>query len=787
MRAWRAVIAGVVLLAGFAPRCALGEEGPPLVIDVDAVVQVESVSSDEEGKAFAVIGTIRLERKGIFSVRARRIVIWTDPRADANVLKIIESLRGKKGALPIWAVRAIYAEGGRTPAFFQAGGHVIRASSLYYDMRAHHGVFLDAELRMRRTKVGPLEEDLPDLVFRAKKFRATGPGSWTAHDVALSSTDYVKPEVELRVKRLRIENDQLRKALGKLTVLSARDEESGTGPTTDELTEVADELADAKKMQQGTRGKLTGVQARAFRIPFFGWKRINIDGGKMDNIIARISVGDKGSIEDGLYLGGGKKTKPIGWYVGAGYFKNRGPLVDTELWLNAWEGRLTGYTTAAYFNDKGTDFNGFVPPSEHRYWTMNRYRFDWTPNLRFDAELSLLSDSQFLRIYDERQVKEGKDQETLGYFRYKNQHLFGTLIYKWRTIDFQEEKDQLPAGAVFVPNLTLLRFGEDGMGRPILLQLAVSSELANNSFRTEEGSPAPDFRTVRWDIDPRLFVAFNIGAVRITPFAAFRFTGYEETLDGSSEARYAGSAGIRGDIQFGRWYGDIQHIVNLVVEYEDMYDVTLPPDDIYDMDVIDQITPWEGLGVRMRNRFFERTGTGRRQLLNFDLYGTWFPDQQRPLGRTGDGFVELDLEWFPSYEWLVEARAQYDWGTGTLATGNLGGRYIPRDDLRFFGAIRHLEDDSDVVSGGTEFEVDQRWRFVLFSQYDIKNDEALDQALLIQRMGQTFMLGVNIRYKVGEDRFTFSFKFDLLERFRSERRKKAQEDLRREVFYNSPR
>ena len=50
-------------------------------------------------------------------------------------------------------------------------------------------------------------------------------------------------------------------------------------------------------------------------------------------------------------------------------------------------------------------------------------------------------------------------------------------------------------------------------------------------------------------------------------------------------------------------------------------------------------------------------------------------------------------------------------------------------------------------------------------------------------MGQTFMVGVNVRYKVGEDRFTFSIKFDLLERFRSKKRKKAAEDLRREVFF----
>ena len=111
------------------------------------------------------------------------------------------------------------------------------------------------------------------------------------------------------------------------------------------------------------------------------------------------------------------------------------------------------------------------------------------------------------------------------------------------------------------------------------------------------------------------------------------------------------------------------------------------------------------------------------------------------------------------------------------------GRYIPRNDLRYFGSYRHLHDDSDVITGGAEFEVDERWRFLLFTQWDVRTDGALDQALLIQRMSHTFLVGVNMRYRVGEDRFTLSFKFDLLERFRSKKRKEAEEELRRQVFY----
>jgi len=797
MRLGRAVATSLLLLTVAALRTADADEGvdeaaqagtpdagPPLTIDVDTIVQVEEVSSDAEGKAFAILGSLVLERRGVFSIRAQRAMIWLDPRVDTGFLKLLDALKGKQGALPLWAVRAIYAEGGRAPAIFQAGGQVVRATSLFYDFQRHEGLFLDAELRLRRRNVGPLGQDLPDLVARAERFRATGPGSWSGRDVAISSTDYVKPEVELRVRELEIHNDAIRAALGKIMVLSARDSKAGTGPTTQELEEVADSLAEGG-MSGTTNVELRGVRAHAFGMPFFGWRRLEFAGNAMDSVIARVTVGNKGSIGNGVYAGFGKKTRPLGWYLGAGYFEGRGPLVDNEIFVDAWGGRLSGRSVTSYFNDGGTDFDGTTPSSRHRYWTSNRYRFQWTPNLRFDMEVAALSDPNYLRIYDERELKEGKDQETLGYLRYRNRALFATFIYRWRTISFQEEKQQLPAGGISVPSLNLLRLGEDGQGRPIVLQMAVSSRLGNLSYRQAEGSAIPDFRTVRFDVDPRLFVAFNLGAVRVTPFAAFRFTGYEEGLNGSSEGRYAGTGGIRADMQFGRWFGDVQHLINLVFEYENMYDVTVPPDLLYQMDDIDRIAEWSGFGVRMRNRFLRRTPNGLRQFLNFELYGTWFPEDKAPLGIRTAGFLELDLEWFPSLRWLVEMRGQYNWDENEFATASVGGRYMPREDLRFFGAFSHLQGDSDVLTGGTEFQVDKRWRMLLFTQWDIRDDGALDQALLIQRMGKSFLIGANIRYRVGEDRFTISFKFDLLEAFRSDRRKTAEEELRREVFFPS--
>ena len=68
-----------------------------------------------------------------------------------------------------------------------------------------------------------------------------------------------------------------------------------------------------------------------------------------------------------------------------------------------------------------------------------------------------------------------------------------------------------------------------------------------------------------------------------------------------------------------------------------------------------------------------------------------------------------------------------------------------------------------------------RWRFVVFSQTDLKNGQALDQGLLITRMGKTAALSVRLAYDPGDDNFSLSFKIDLVEAFRKrEARRKGE-------------
>jgi len=163
------LVAALLLAAG----AAVAQEKPPLLF-ISEVRQVEALSDSVLGNAYALLGRVTLENGKVFSVRAGRALVWLDPDADETVFKLIRELKQGDRSIPLWAVRAIYAEGGAIPAVFQVAGQTFRCSSLYYDFRRHRGIFLDADLRLRR---GTRRDHTPDLVLRAKELRLAQPAS----------------------------------------------------------------------------------------------------------------------------------------------------------------------------------------------------------------------------------------------------------------------------------------------------------------------------------------------------------------------------------------------------------------------------------------------------------------------------------------------------------------------------------------------------------------------------------------------------------------------------------
>ncbi len=765
----RSAAALLALLVCAAPLAA--EEKPPaLEIRLDYVKQEGSLSSKKEGEAWVLLGPVELERPGLFSLRATQAILWIDPLASKHLFTLLEGGGADRRSVPVWAVRSIYAEGGATPAVLQAEGGVYRCSSFFYDFQAHRGLLLDAELRLR---LPGKQEDREPIVLRAQRMRATGAGEMRADDVEIFSTSYVEPEIALHVKRLHLTNPSVKAALERLDRVTARRGQLG-GPTMQEVEDAVGALEKAATERAGARLSLHGLSARAFGVPLFGWPKVATDLSESP-MRYEVEVGSRGQLHSGVRLGVGMQLSPLDqdfrFMFGAGYYDRRGPLVDLEWELNRLGGRGKGRSFTVFLRDHGSDF-GIEPPTRNRFWTQHRYRFEIDPEWRLDGEFSDLSDALWLRAYDEREFKEGKAQETLLFLRRRDEIGYVTVTGKVRTLGFQDEVEERPRAAAILPVLDLVTVGGT------VLQLAGMVEAASLRHRRGDGAPLPDFDTLRVDADPTLFASFSAGPVRIVPSLVFRYTGYEESLAGAQLHRFAGTAALRADTQASRWHGDRLHIVNVSLEFEDLYALSAHADELFPLDATDRLARYEMLGVRVRNRLLRRAADGMQTYVSLEFFAAWFPGGERPLGARGDGLFETDLDWMPTDALEVRARSSLELERGSLETAALEAVWNARPDLSVGAGIRHLERDSDILTGSAELEVDTRWRLLFFSQFDLRGEDWLDTGLVIQRLGQSLAVGVRIAFDPGDGDFSLSLKLDLLARFRD----KKPRDAARQAF-----
>jgi len=758
--------AALVLLVLLAAPVLAGEE-PSYRVSLDAFVQDESLSDDAHGVAFAILGRVRAAREGVFRLEAAQAVIWVDPLAVKRVVDLFRNLGGAERVVPAWAVRAIYAEGGATPAKFQTEGRNYRCSSFYYDFRAHRGVLLDAEVRLRLVSQAG---DVTPLALRARKLRATGAGEMRAEDVTLFASEYYAPQVSLRVKRVHLVDPAVKEALANLDRVVLRGREDASGPGQAEIEEAVRALEAAAGRPAGVRLRLEGLSLRLFEVPLFGWPAVTWKGQETP-VRWELDLGKRGQLNEGFRLGVGTDiglgAQTLRWMVGAGYYDHRGPLVDLETELNPDGGRVRGKSFGVYLRDHGADF-GIEPPTRDRYWTKHQYRWEIDPRWRLDGEYAGLSDSVWLRSYDEKEFKEGKEQETLLRLRRRDDRSYLTLTGKVRTIEFLDVLEELPRVAYSLPVVPLFAVG----GTQV--QLALAAELGNLRHRAGELATLPDFRTLRADVEPRVYADVDVGPIRVVPSASLRYTGYERTpASPGYESRLAGLVSLRADTQASRRYDGFLHLLNLSLELEDQFLVSVDATELFPLDDADRLTRYESIGIRARNRLQRPSADGLVTWFDLEVFAAWFPGGERPLGARGDGLVETDLEWTIGRRLELRARTSVELETGTLETASCETYWRLRPDLRAGVGLRHLEADSDILTSVVEFEVDTRWRLLAFSQYDFKTSDALDQGLLIQRLGQTVAVGVRVAYDPGDEDFSIGVKIDLLAAYKKERRREA--------------
>ncbi|MGL5096390.1 MAG: hypothetical protein ACRDD1_12425, partial [Planctomycetia bacterium] len=264
------------------------------------------------------------------------------------------------------------------------------------------------------------------------------------------------------------------------------------------------------------------------------------------------------------------------WLLDLGYYSDRGFGGGTRYQYLGTEflglpGRNYGSGLIWGINDHGMDQLGagrfdLTPPREERGRFTMQHRQELSEHWSLIAEVSYLSDMNFLESFFEAEYDYGKDQETLLYAKYVNEHRAFTALVQPRVNHF------LPQNAMY-PRL-------DGyiLGAPLLqdrLTYFSHSSLLYTQIRPPEAFPLqgsvnpftgvqtvmPDARvdTGRFDSRHEVDLPFNLGPVRVVPFLVGQFTGYSNGLNEEDAiSRFYGATGARVAMPFWRTFPSVQ-------------------------------------------------------------------------------------------------------------------------------------------------------------------------------------------------------------------------------------
>lgn len=732
---------------------------------------------------------------------ADRAVVWTDDQrlAQGGSIDINDN-----------APFQVYLEGN---IVVRQGTSEARASHAFYDVNQRRGLLLNAEIR---TFVNELEGTLR---LRAAEVRQYSESSFHAKDAWFTTSQFGHPKWRLQASDIYLEQRQ--------DPFSSRINPA-TGQRDDSVLWV------------------TGINSRLFveDVPLLALPYISGPAEDPNIPIRRFNVGYSGlfgweldtqwNMEGllGLNLPSG-----VDWNLDLDYFSERGPAIGTSgeydlfgdfLGLPA---RYSGSGDAYVIYDNGHDNLGLdrrdlAPPEDIRGRVLWRNRVD----LPFDAFLMSevghifsSNDRNFLEQYYEGQWDTDKDFETRAILGQNIDNLTGSLLLGARTYDFENQTEWLP-------KLDLTILGEPIFGSP--LTWSSHSSVGYGRLRPADAPVDPladpfvplnnPATALPYITDSQGLVAmtrhelslpFYAGPMNIVPYALGEVAYWQEDVTQSDLARFYGSAGVRGSIQFSKYMPQVQdpilglnglaHKLTLDFDYyfaESSENLSRIPqyndiDDNAQERFRERYIPLEfggALPLMFDPRNYAlRSGTGRgvstpyhelvddQQALWLGMHHRWqtkvgpfdrpriidwaewsvragfFPDADRDNFGEDFGLVTSNAAWHISPRTSLVSQAAFDFfdtGQNVWSVGALSQRSTRGSVYLGYRQVNVGPIESQLVSGSFSYVMSPNLYVATFgASYDIAEGIDRGQSLTVTRIGEYFLLHFGLGYDRSRD------------------------------------
>ena len=545
-----------------------------------------------------------------FELSADRVVIWLVAPESAN-------LTGREGVTQdANAPLEFYLEGN---VEFREGDRVIHADRMYYDVPNHVGTILNSEI------LTPFQGYNGKIRVKSDVLQQTGEGQYFAHNAFVTSSRIGSPSYRLQSGDIYFEDLQ-KPAIDPLTGL----------PLADPVTNAP--LLRHERQATASNNLLYLGPAPVFYYPYFASDLteptfyIRRARAKYDNVYgAQILTNWNG------YELLGIKNRPEGTDLDVSF---------DYLGLRGWGGGTTfTYARNDFFgipgqtggmfdiwgihdngvDNLGVDRSALVPEKTNRFRLFGQHREMLGDGYQVSAEAGWISDRNFLQSFFEQEWDELKDQSTDVELKHISENMSWSLMAGVRLDNFFTQTEWLP------------RADHYWLGESLFNDTFTWYEHTNVAFaRFKPANPPANpndqpYAWLPWEVNPPFATSqspamavgqriatrqeidypFQLGAVKIVPYALGEAANWGQDLEGNGLTRLYGQGGVRATLPL--WSVDptiqddlfnlhgIMHKVNFVAEYaysQSNQDVELLP--LYDPLDDDSIEV-----TRRRNRVYD--------------------------------------------------------------------------------------------------------------------------------------------------------------------------------------
>jgi hypothetical protein len=457
--------------------------------------------------------------------------------------------------------------------------------------------------------------------------------------------------------------------------------------------------------------------------------------------------------------------------------------------------------------------NNFDPPNFRGRFTFRESVQDLPEGYSILAQVSALSDRNFLEQYFKREFDSDWNQATFIYGKQQKDNWALTALVEPRIRNWVTETQWLPRLDGYLIGQSLWdRLTYSAHADAALAYLRLTSDSSNPVSTTD----VRDF-TGRFDYMQELSLPLAAGPFKIVPYARLDTALYTNSalIDGDTLGRAWGAGGVRASIPFTRIYPDVcSEFFNLnginhkiVVSADYVYartstsHLSLPQLDRLNDDATDQalrdirplepfINPGNGQFLITSPLFDPQTYAIRRLLydridtldnieeltldvrqrwqtkrgypgfqhiedyITLDLSASYFPNSVRDNFGQPFAFLEYNFVWNIGDRTALESTAWVDPITNGPRVYTVGAFFNRTDRTSFYVGYREIEPvQSRALTGAVTYVFSPKYALTASSTYDFGTSLALSNSVLFTRMGSDLQVTVGFTYNALQNNF----------------------------------